>query len=116
MLAYYVEWHMKEAWRELLFSDEEHKKDRDPACLCVARRQVAPAQRSAKALKKARSKRLEDGTVAHSFRTLLVSLSTIVRNSCRRQGAGPEEASLAMTTRANAKQKRALALIATITV
>jgi len=107
MLAYYVEWHMKEAWRELLFSDEEHKKDRDP---------VAPAQRSAKALKKVRSKRLEDGTAAHSFRTLLVSLSTIVRNSCRRQGAGPEEASFTMMTRANVKQKRALALINTIAV
>jgi hypothetical protein len=43
MLAYYVEWHMREAWRELLFADEdlEAKIDRDP---------VAPAQRSAQAL------------------------------------------------------------------
>jgi len=107
MLAYYVEWHMKEAWRELLFNDEEQEKNRDP---------VAPAQRSAKALKKVHSKRLEDGTVAHSFRTLLASLSTIVRNTCRRQGAGPQEASFAMMTRANAEQKRALALIDTITL
>ena len=109
MLAYYVEWHMKEAWRELLFSDEEQqqKKDRDP---------VAPAKRSAKALAKVRSKRLEDGTAAHSFRTLLASLSTIVRNTARRQGAGPQEASFTMMTRANAKQKRAFALINTITV
>jgi len=107
MLAYYVEWHMKEAWRELLFSDEEQEKDRDP---------VAPAARSAKALKKAHGKRLEDGTVAHSFRTLLASLSTIVRNTCRRQGAGPQEASFAMMTRANAGQKRALALIDAIAV
>ena len=92
-----------------MFSDEEQKqkKDRDP---------VAPAKRSAKALKKVRSKRLEDGTVTHSFRTLLASLNTIVRNTCRRQGAGPEEASFTMMTRANAKQKRALALIDTITV
>jgi len=109
MLAYYVEWHMKEAWRELLFSDEEQeqKKGRDP---------VAPAKRSAEALKKVHSKRLEDGTAAHSFRTLLASLSTIVRNTCRRQGAGPQEASFAMMTRANPEQKRALALINTITV
>ena len=107
MLAYYVEWHMKEAWRELLFSDEEQEKNRDP---------VAPAKRSAKAMKKVHSKRLEDGTVAHSFRTLLASLSTIVRNTCRRQGAGPQEASFTMMTRANVEQKRALALIDTITV
>ena len=109
---------MKEAWRGLLFSDEEQerKKDRDPACLCVARRQVAPAKRSAKTLKKVHGKRLEDGTTAHSFRTLLGSLSTIVRNTARRQGAGPQEASFTMMTRANAKQKRAFALIDTITL
>ena len=109
MLAYYVEWHMKGAWRELLFCDEEQeqKKDRDP---------VAPAKRSAKALKKVRSKRLEDGTVAHSFRTLLVSLSTIVRNTCRRQEAQPSEPCFTMMTTANADQKRALNLIDTITV
>lgn len=109
MLTYYVEWHMKEAWRELLFSDEEQeqKKHRDP---------VAPAKRSAKAMKKVQSKRLEDGTAAHSFRTLLGSLSTLVRNTCRRQGAGPQEASFAMMTRANAKQKRALDLVGTITL
>jgi len=109
MLAFYVEWHMKEAWRKLLFSDEEQaqKKGRDP---------VAPAKRSANALKKVRSKRLEDGTVVQSFRTLLASLSTLVRNTCRRQGAGPEEASFTMMTRANAEQKRALALIDTIIV
>jgi len=109
MLAYYVEWHMKEAWRGLLFSDEEQeqKKNRDP---------VAPATRSDEAMKKVHGKRLEDGTAAHSFRTLLASLSTIVRNTCRRQGAGPQEASFAMMTRANAEQKRALALIDAIAV
>ena len=32
MRAYYVEWHLKEAWRELLFADEdqEAKTTRDP--------------------------------------------------------------------------------------
>jgi hypothetical protein len=109
MLAYYVEWHMKEAWRGLLFSDEqqEQKKDRDP---------VAPAQRSTEALQKVHNKRLEDGSEVHSFRTLLASLGTIVRNTCRRQGAAPEEASFMMMTRANADQKRALALLATISL
>lgn len=109
MLAYYVKWHMMQAWRELLFSDEEQevKKDRDP---------VAPARRSPEALRKVHTKRLDDGSEVHSFRTLLASLSTIVRNTCRRQGAGPEEASFAMMTQVNATQQRAFALLATISV
>ena len=109
MLAYYVEWHMKEAWRELLFSDEDQgaKKTRDP---------VAPAKRSAKALEKVHSKTLADGTKAHSFHTLLTDLSTIVRNTCRRKGGEPDEPSFTMTTTPNAKQKRALDLIDTIVV
>ena len=59
-LAYYVEWHMREAWRPLLFTDEdkERKKTSDP---------VARANRSDAALKKVRSKRLDDGTEVHSF-------------------------------------------------
>lgn len=109
MLAYYVEWHMKEAWRELLFSDEDQaaKKIRDP---------VAPARRSAKGLKKVHGKTLDDGTAAHSFHTLLTELSTIVRNTCRLKGAQPEESSFTMTTTPNAKQKRAFALLDTIAV
>jgi len=109
MLAYYVEWHMKEAWRELLFSDEDQqgKKARDP---------VAPARRSAKSLKKVHGKTLDDGTPAHSFHTLLASLSTIARNICRRKGAPPGEPCFTMTTTPNAKQKRALDLLDTIAV
>jgi transposase len=76
MLAYYVEWHMREAWQELMFADEDQaaKATRDP---------VAPARRSAAAEEKASSKQLDDGTPVHSFRTLLEELATIVRNTCR---------------------------------
>jgi hypothetical protein len=76
LLAYYVEWHMREAWRALLFADEDQaaKSQRDP---------VAPAKRSADALNKAHTHILSDGTTVHSFRTLLEELSTIVRNICR---------------------------------
>ena len=76
MLAYYVEWHMRDAWAELLFADEDQatKATRDP---------VAPARRSAAAEEKASSKQLGDGTRAHSFRTLIEEFSTIVRNTCR---------------------------------
>ena len=107
MLAYYVQWHMQEAWRELLFSDEDlqAKLTRDP---------VAPAKRSAKALRKVHSHTLEDGTQVHSFRTLLRDLSTIVRNTCRRKKAPQNEPAFTITTTPNALQQRALDLIQAI--
>jgi transposase len=107
MLAYYVEWHMLNAWRPLLFADEEleAKKQRDP---------VAPSRRSKSALQKVRSRTLPDGSVAHSFQTLLESLSTIVRNQCRRKGAALKESTFELTTVPNEKQRRTLELLDTI--
>jgi len=109
MLAYYVQWHMKEAWREMTFSDEDQqaKKTRDP---------VAPAKRSAKALEKVRTRKLENGSPVHSFQTLLESLTTIVRDTCRRKGASPNERCFTMTTIPNPEQQRALDLLDTITL
>jgi transposase len=104
MLAYYVEWHLREAWRELLFADTEQvaKATRDP---------VAPAQRSAAAARKASTRMLEDGTPAHSFATLMDELSTIVRNTCRTPHAGSGTHTFEVVTTANPKQRRALELI-----
>lgn len=80
LLAYYVEWHMREAWRELMFADTDQaaKVTRDP---------VAPASRSKKALDKAARHTLDDGTPVHSFSTLMAELATIVRNTCRTPSA-----------------------------
>jgi hypothetical protein len=101
MLAYYVEWHMREAWRELMFADtdQQAKATRDP---------VAPASRSKAALAKAARHTLDDGTRVHSFSTLLGELATTVRNTCRTPNAGPDAASFEILTTANAQQKRAL--------
>jgi len=109
MLSYYVEWHMLEAWRPLLFADEDRnaKAKRDP---------VAPAKRSEEALRKAATHTLEDGTPAHSFRTLLKELACIVRNICHRVGADPSEPTFLMTTTPNPRQARALALLDAIRV
>lgn len=81
MLAYYVEWHMKEALRPILFADEdqETKTKRDP---------VAPARRSPSAIEKIRTKKTKEGLKAHSFRTLIDHLAGIVKNLCRRKGSG----------------------------
>jgi len=59
---------------------------------------------------------LDDGTAAHSFRTLLSSLSIIARNICRHKGAQPGEPCFTMTTTPEAEQKRALDLLDTIAV
>jgi hypothetical protein len=45
---------------------------------------------------------------------LLADLATIVRNTCHRKGE--DEPMFTITTQPNAKQKRALALLETITV
>ena len=107
MLAYYVEWHMREAWRPLLFADEDQlaKTTRDP---------VAPAKRSAAAQAKAASHLLEDGTPAHSLCTLQEELATIVRNTCRAPKAGNEAPTFEITTTPNAKHSRALDLLNSI--
>ncbi len=104
MLAYYVEWHMREAWRELMFADMDQaaKATRDP---------VAPAVRSKAALRKASSHTLDDGTPVHSFATLIEELSCLVRNTCRAPHAGPDAPTFEVLTTPNAKQQRALELI-----
>jgi transposase len=109
MLAYYVEWHMREAWRELLFADEdlEAKQHRDP---------VAPAERSPEALQKITERTLEDGTVVHSFRTLLEELATIVRNTCVTRTARTPSPAFQIVTTASPSQQRALQLLQRITV
>ena len=101
MLAYYVKWHMVEAWRGLLFADEDQPRlaVRDP---------VAPATRSDAALEKIGSKQLQDGTPAHSFRTLLNELGTIVQNTCLRKLAAQNEPIFEIETTPNTKQREAL--------
>ena len=104
MLAYYVEWHMREAWRELMYADTEQaaKATRDP---------VAPAKRSTSAHAKAVSHALPDGSPAHSFATLMAQLATIVRNTCRAPHAGPDAPTFDLTTTPGPIHQRAFALI-----
>ncbi|MCG5497537.1 hypothetical protein [Ectothiorhodospira variabilis] len=80
-------------------TEREHRAQADP---------VAPATRSDAALEKVATKTLDDGTPAHSFRTLLNELSTIVRNTCRRRHHEAEEPTFELDTKPNAKQRAAL--------
>lgn len=104
MLAYYVEWHMREAWRELMFADtdQQAKATRDP---------VAPARRSKIAMFKVARHALDDGTPAHSFATLMAELATIVRNTCRTPNAGADAPTFEVLTTPNPHQQRALDFI-----
>jgi hypothetical protein len=109
MLAYYVEWHMREAWRELMFADpdQEAKATRDP---------VAPAVRSEAALDKIARHTLDDDSPAHSFATLMAELTTVVRNTCRTPQAAGATPTFDLLTTPNAKQHRALELLRQIAV
>src|SRR6266508_3834635 len=71
MLACYLAWHLRRALAPLTFTDEQPRERPDP---------VAPAQRSADAAAKASRRRLADDTPAHSFRTQLDHLGTLVRD------------------------------------
>ena len=107
MLAYYVEWHMRQAWAELLFADTEQglKESRDP---------VTPAKRSEVAMQKVARLKLDDGSMAHSFATLMADLSTIVQNTCKAPGSEQEATTFEVTTNPTLKQQRAMELIKAI--
>jgi ribosome-associated translation inhibitor RaiA len=110
MLAYYVQWHIIQAWQPLTFADEAGE---DAARL---RNPVAPAKRSKAALDKVHTRTLADGTTAMSFTRLLAHLATIVRNTLRPRSARVGEATFTLTTRPTQKQQQALDLIAAIAV
>jgi len=76
MLAYYLEWHMRQALAPILFDDHQR------AVAATARSSiVASAQRSNAARRKAATKRTDDDLPVHSFQSLLAELATFTRNS-----------------------------------
>ena len=104
MLAYYVEWHMRQRLKPLLFDDEE------PEVAEAARASVvAPAEASPSAQDKARSKRTASGESVHSFRTLLDNLATITNNRVVAPLAGAEPFDL--ITRPTAQQRKVFKLL-----
>jgi len=75
MLAYYVEWHMRQRLAPILFDDDDkgNRQEQSP---------VTPAKPSGRAQHKAASKHCgDDGQPVHSFQTLLDDLATITRNT-----------------------------------
>jgi transposase len=105
LLAYYVEWHLRKAWKPLLFEDEElsqERRGRDP---------VAPAEPSISARKKKKTHTTPEGLPVQSFRTLIAHLGTRCRNTCI-AAVDLSETTFHQLTEADALQAEALRLIA----
>ncbi|MGH2849068.1 MAG: IS1634 family transposase [Solirubrobacteraceae bacterium] len=99
-LAYYLTWHLHQAWKPLLFTDENPTPSHDP---------VAKATRSPEALTKAQTKHSPAGEPLHSYKSLLAELATQTRNSIRLPGTDTTFDKLAEPT---ATQAHALHLLA----
>jgi len=104
MLAYYVEWHMRERLKPMLF-DDEHLEEASAARASP----VAKALRSEHAKAKDASKSADDGSPLHSFRTLLQDLSTLAYNITFTH-LNPE-AKILTTTRPTPLQAKAFMLL-----
>jgi hypothetical protein len=104
MLASYLAWHLRQAWKPLLFDDEHPPPQADP---------VAKATRSAQAEQKARSKRTPTGDRCHSLTTLIDELATRTRNTIRLQDS---KTSFDQLTQPTHTQARALTLIESYTL
>lgn len=103
MLAYYIEWHMRQALAPLLFHDEQLpqlRKTRDP---------VRPATASQAAKEKKLLRTTTDGLELHDFKTLLQALATRCRNQC--YIPGHPENTFAVLTDPTALQTRAFELL-----
>jgi transposase len=104
LLAYYVEWHLREAWRPLLFEDEQltHTRGtRDP---------VAPARPSPAAQRKKAQRTTADGLPLQSFDTLLAALGTRCRVTGRLT-ADPAAPRIQQLTELTPLQARAMELL-----
>jgi transposase len=104
MLAYYVEWHMRQRLAPILFDDDDR-----PQAQAARSSIVAPAQRSASAKHKALTKQTSEGMKVHSFQTLLGDLATIVKNKI--QPKDKNVPAFDMLTNPTAIQQRALDLL-----
>jgi Transposase DDE domain len=104
VLALYVEWHLRDAWRQLTFHDEHPPQRSDP---------VAKATRSPAADRKAATKTTTAGLPAHTARDLLAELATQTRNTIR---VADSPATFTKTTRPTPLQARALELAETIAI
>jgi hypothetical protein len=106
MLAYYLEWHMRQPLAPMLFDDHDRAAAEAERISPVAKAKVSKAAR-----RKASTQRivLGDGQVqpVHSFRTLLDDLATLTRNTV----CFAKEKMLTVQTTPTPLQRRAFSLL-----
>ncbi len=104
MLAYYLEWHLRQKLAPVLFEDEQREEAEAQRASVVD-----PAPRSQAAQGKDANKRTKDGWPVHSFQTLLKDLGTLARNLVRVPGAESSEL-MSVTTNSTDFQRHVLEL------
>ncbi|KWR84604.1 IS1634 family transposase [Cupriavidus sp. IDO] len=104
MLAYYVEWHLRQALKPLLHDDEDLATLRDQRA-----NPVMPTPRSEGADAKAARHRTDDDLPAHSLQTLLQDLATLTYNITS-TSVNPQT-KIVITTRPTPLQRKAFALL-----
>ena len=104
MLAYYVEWHMRQQLAPILFTDEQAQANSQ------RRHPVSPAEPSASVKQKKITRTTEDGLPLHSFKTLLAELATHTRNHCRFQSER-EDQLIQVLSQLTPLQRRAFELL-----
>jgi hypothetical protein len=105
LLAFYVEWHLRQAWEPLLFEDEELTADRG------RRDPLLPARASESARRKKKTHMTPGGLPVQCFRTLLAHLGTRCRNTCL-VSAAPDPTPFQQLTEADPLQAEAMRLLA----
>jgi Transposase DDE domain len=103
MLAYYLEWHMRQALKPILFDDHD-KKAADAARASI----VAKAVRSEAAKRKVKTKRTDDDLPVHSFQSLLADLATF---TCNTMAMGDSSATFLLYPKLTPIQERAFQLL-----
>jgi transposase len=104
VLAYYVEWQLRRAWRPLLFEDEELERDR------LVRDPVSAAQPSDSVRRKKTTHQTAGGLPVHSFRTLMAHLGLRSRETCR-VVSDPSGTTFEQITELDPVQREALRLL-----
>ena len=99
MLAYYVEFHLRQAWQGLLYHDELGSQRKTP---------VAPVEPSADGKAKKATGRSKDGLPLQTFSGLLRSLGALSRSQVRLGADGP---TYSRTTQPTPLQAKALELV-----
>jgi hypothetical protein len=106
MLAYYLEWHMRQPLAPMLFDDHDRASAEAERTSPVAKAKVSKT-----AQRKASTQRIEttdgDTQPVHSFRTLLGDLATLTRNTVCFAGQN----TLTVQTTPTPVQRRALSLL-----